>query len=659
MSKSGSSSSDTLERVVGQYARRTAQTMRLDGCSLESCCTLLTLWFLCGYDILSLRFQDFQAELGRLARSMRGLSWMDLVSVLKALDEFLLNSEFTFTGTMRDFKRRVGEISRPVGGLESFYLPAGILERMFSSIKDHDAEGFREAHQFLVFITRPDVLLPDARKAMVEDLVQRFEGCDSRIACLAIEPDRYDFFPRYLSGWDPYDDFVPKMSDGSAQCVGRNSTFWYDKWQALIADWDIEYLEYQVGFSFTRRTDPKYRTDTSQFFAVPKDSTKLRGISIEPAVRAYIQQGFMLSLRRYVRNHPYLSRRINFEHPELNAQLAQEGSRSGIYSTIDLSDASDSVRWETVKAFVYDSSCEISPETRNRLLEALTIARTEKIRLPDNSVLWLEKFAGMGNALTFTIECLVFCCIVEQGIRDVGGSVLNSKYRVYGDDIVVESVYYDAVCNALVRHGFLVNNQKSFNAVRTSFKESCGGEFFEGTDVKPIRLPRTSGGFPTFDGIRQQSGKHVTYRADWVTCYIDIANACFKRLPSVRLYIIHELFRVLPVKLRPVFTLDGSCGLISDEPTNFHLIRKSVRDGSKLASWQYDTCLVHGSVRTTEDHVPVPEDAQYEYRLNQLALRQRDQEDDHDPWIDEHIDLTARPRGTAWVSTLEPDYFSD
>lgn len=362
-----------------------------------------------------------------------------------------------------------------------------------------------------------------------------------------------------------------------------------------------------------------------------------------------------MSLRQYIRSHPYLSRRINFERPDLSARLAQEGSLTGCYSTIDLSDASDSVRWETVKAFVYDDSTESS----NRLLEALTIARTDNVRLPDKSVLLLEKFGGMGNALTFTIECLVFSCIVEQGIRDAGGSVSKSRYRVYGDDIVVESEYYLAVCNALNRHGFKVNALKSFDNMRTSFKEACGGEYFQGVDVKPIRLPRTSGGFPTFEGIRHKSDNTITYRAEWVTCYIDIANACFKRLPSVRLFIIHELFRVLPVKLRPVFTLDGSCGLISDEPSNFHLLRKQVRDGSRLASWQYETCILHGTTRAMKIRESVPEDAQYDYKLNLLAIRQRSQESNSNPEIDEKIDLTARPRGTAWVSTLEPDYYSE
>lgn len=655
MSKSGSKSSDTLERIVGQYARRTAETMNLDGCSVESCCTLLSLWYLCGYDVLSLDFQAFQAELGRLSKSMRGFTWKELISVLKAYDEFLLNSEYTFTGTKCDFKHRIGEISCSIGDGKAFYLPAGIVERIFLSIKDHDAQSFKDAHQFLVFPTRPDVLLPEGRKVLVGDLVQRFEECESRIASLVIEPDWYSFFPRYLSGWNPYADFVPKISNGSAQCGSINSNFWYDKWVSMKADPNIEYLEYQVGYTFTCDLTDKHDIDTSQFFAVPKDSSKLRGITIEPAVKAYVQQGFMLSLRKYIRSHPYLSRRINFERPDLSARMAQYGSKTGYYSTIDLSDASDSIRWEAVKAFVYDDSTESS----NGLLEALTIARTDNVRLPDGSILWLEKFGGMGNALTFTIECLVFSCIVEQGIRDAGGSVSKSRYRVYGDDIVVESRYYAAVCLALERHGFKVNNLKSFDNKRTSFKEACGGEFFRGIDVKPIRLPRTSGGFPILKGIRQKSGKHVTYRADWVTCYIDIANACFKRLPSVRLYIIHELFRVLPANLRPVFTLDGSCGLISDEPSNFHLVRKQVRNGSKLASWQYDTCIVHGSIRTSTKRVSVPEDAQYEYRLNQLALRQSNQERDYFPEINEHIDLTVRPFGTAWVSTLQPDYYSD
>lgn len=655
MSKSGSKSSDTLERVVGQYARRTAQAMRLDGCSFESCCTLLTLWFLCGHDVLSLDFQAFQAELGRLAKSLHGFTWKEFVTVLKAYDEFLLNSEYTFTGTKHDFKHRVGEISKSAGGSKAFYLPTGIVERMFLSIKDHDAQGFKDAHQFLVFPTRPDVLLKEARSVLVDDLVTRFEQCESRIASLPIEPDVYDFFPRYLSGWDPYADFIPRISDGSAQCDEANSNFWYDKWVSLKADRDIQYLEYQVGYDFTRSSTDTLNANISQFFAVPKDSTKLRGITIEPAVKAYVQQGFMLSLRRYIRSHPYLSRRIDFERPDLSARMAQIGSKSGLFSTIDLSDASDSIRWETVKAFVDNGSNEPS----NGLLEALTIARTENVRLPDGSVLWLEKFGGMGNALTFTIECLVFCCIVEQGIRDVGGSVSKSRYRVYGDDIVVESRYYTAVCNALDRHGFRVNSLKSFDTTRTSFKEACGGEYFNGVDVKPIRLPRTSGGFPTFEGIRVKSGNNITYRADWVTCYIDIANACYKRLPSVRLYIIHELFRVLPVNLRPVFTLDGSCGLISDEPSNFHLVRKQVRDKSRFASWQYTTCLVHGSIRASKDHVAIPEDAQYEYKLNLLALRHGSQESDYPLEINEPIDLTARHRGTSWVSTLEPDYYSD
>jgi hypothetical protein len=409
----------------------------------------------------------------------------------------------------------------------------------------------------------------------------------------------------------------------------------------MTDDANFDYLEYMIGYPITRYPDRSIPDiNASRFFAVPKDSSKLRGISIEPALKAYVQQGFMISLRAYIRNHPYLRRRIDFMHPEYSARLAQEGSLSGRFATIDLSDASDSVLWETVKALADDTA----------LLEALTIARAADINLMDGSRLRLEKFGGMGNALTFPLECLIFSCIVEQGIRDAGGSVRKSRYRVYGDDIVVETEYFDSVIRRLELYGFKINYLKSFSGRDNSFREACGGEYYEGADVKPIRLPR--GPLPTFDSIRNHRN------AEAVACFIDIANTCYQGLPSVRLFIIHELFRVLPVNLWPVFTLDGSTGLRSDTPTNFHLKKLPVPENSVLASWHYSTYLVHGSLSPRRQKVDVPEYAQYEYRLNQLMLRQSEIEQLGLPQIDLKIDLSARQTGLRWKSVKTPDYYS-
>jgi hypothetical protein len=398
----------------------------------------------------------------------------------------------------------------------------------------------------------------------------------------------------------------------------------------------------------------------------------MRGITIEPADMTYLQQGFLRSLRSYIRNHPYLSRRIDFHRPELNVELARQGSIDGSFDTIDLSDASDSVLWNQVCYDCYDLP----------ILGMLDLIRSRRTILSDGTVIELSKFAGMGNALTFPLECLHFCKVVEQGISDIGGSVSKSRYRVYGDDIIVEHEFYGSVVAALERNGFKVNKTKSFTSQFWRFRESCGGEFIDGQDVCPVRLPR--GPFERPENLDKVSV------GTWVSTYIEIANSCYKRLPSVRLYLIHLIMRCLPREQYPVFTSDGSVGLISDQPTNFHLIRKPVVKGSDYDALQYTETITHGHlVVAKSDRVDIPDDVLYEYRLNQLLLRSDTVSDEKEymdrvvnlatyvdknsplystlldlmklwmvPSTDESVNLVRRQSGTTWKSTCEPDYYS-
>jgi len=114
--------------------------------------------------------------------------------------------------------------------------------------------------------------------------------------------------------------------------------------------------------------------------------------------------------------------------------------------------------------------------------------------VPGYGVIRISKFASMGSALCFPIEAMVFLTIVFLGIqkalnRPLVSSDLNKfrrSVRVYGDDIIVPSTYAPSVVERLEAFGLKVNLAKSFWTGK--FRESCGGEYFDGVPVKPVRL---------------------------------------------------------------------------------------------------------------------------------------------------------------------------
>jgi hypothetical protein len=102
----------------------------------------------------------------------------------------------------------------------------------------------------------------------------------------------------------------------------------------------------------------------------------------------------------------------------------------------------------------------------------------------------------MGSALCFPVEAMVFLTTVYCGIekalnRRVTRSdviAMRGKVRVYGDDIIVPSDYVHQVIGSLELFGFKVNTNKSF--WNGKFRESCGGDYYAGVDVTPVRVRR-------------------------------------------------------------------------------------------------------------------------------------------------------------------------
>jgi len=100
----------------------------------------------------------------------------------------------------------------------------------------------------------------------------------------------------------------------------------------------------------------------------------------------------------------------------------------------------------------------------------------------------------MGSALCFPIEAMVFLTCVFVGIEEELNRPLTrrdvlsflGRVRIYGDDIIIPVEYVHSVIGSLELFGAKVNRNKSFRTGR--FRESCGKEYYAGTDVSIVRV---------------------------------------------------------------------------------------------------------------------------------------------------------------------------
>lgn len=199
---------------------------------------------------------------------------------------------------------------------------------------------------------------------------------------------------------------------------------------------------------------------------VPKNAKTDRLISYEPHLNSALQ----LSCGAYIRRR--LQRfGIDLSDQSMNGRLALEGSLSGMLATIDLSMASDTLAYETVKALL--------PEDWFHYLDRI---RSRYTTWP-HGIMRNEKFASMGNGFTFELETLVFyslCKAIDPSLQP------GVNFAVYGDDIIVPTHLYNSLERLLRYCGFNVNTKKTYAS--TFFRESCGVYAFGGQHLVVPRL---------------------------------------------------------------------------------------------------------------------------------------------------------------------------
>ena len=284
--------------------------------------------------------------------------------------------------------------------------------------------------------------------------------------------------------------WLPRHSGGALATKetpnGRwGNTTWTERLQDVIPYWDdllIIPSEDPVDVSvLTEEQEPP-----AKLVLVPKTMKGPRVIVEEPCHMQYVQQGVFHVMSEVLRESRYsaLAGSFSWASQDRNRDLARLGSIDGSYATIDLSEASDRVSLQLVDRLLASS---------RYLRQVVMAARSRKVKLPDGSVIDINKFASMGSSLCFPIESMVFYVIAEMGKASVDAVVPSARrmrpsgrVRVYGDDIIVPQAAVHQVLTLLEAYGLKVNVDKTFST--GNFRESCGSDWYRGQDVSVFRL---------------------------------------------------------------------------------------------------------------------------------------------------------------------------
>jgi len=132
------------------------------------------------------------------------------------------------------------------------------------------------------------------------------------------------------------------------------------------------------------------------------------------------------------------------------------------------------------------------------LFHALMSTRPNFIAWKGNKV-EIEAMALMGNGYCFPLQTLIFWCICKAVCRLYGAP--RAFVTVFGDDIIIPKSAYNRVAHVLESLHMVVNRTKSFST--GLFRESCGGDFYDGYPVKPVQ----------FAGLRAVSDRYTLINA--------------------------------------------------------------------------------------------------------------------------------------------------
>ena len=211
----------------------------------------------------------------------------------------------------------------------------------------------------------------------------------------------------------------------------------------------------------------------SRLTFVVKRVGEARTICYEPSMNMLIQKLIGLFIKFKLK----AKLGINLLDQERNRSLAKLGSLCDSYATEDLSSASD-----------LNASIPILQTLSPGWFRLLDDCRSKEYFDPiKNQWSYFHKFSTMGNGFTFELETLFFAAIAKTAIDNVRSHAIAwREVAVYGDDLLFPKEYASVVEQNLLIFGHIPNSEKSFH--RGPFRESCGGDYFEGINVTPFKI---------------------------------------------------------------------------------------------------------------------------------------------------------------------------
>lgn len=222
-------------------------------------------------------------------------------------------------------------------------------------------------------------------------------------------------------------------------------------------------------------SDPERRSiyqevDSLTLVLVPKTFKSLRSIMPNTTIGSYMSYGLGEMMRIRLKRKGYDIRTLQMRH----RYLAQLASQNNLYVTADLSSASDSISVALVDRLFPRDWCEI-----------LHRSRVGRVNLPDSTCIESLTFCTMGVGYTFPLQTLVFLALLKA----IESCLFDRRDRrtisVYGDDMIYHKRLHKAVVHVFTQIGFVINLDKTYHD--SGFRESCGGDYFHGVDVRPFQ----------------------------------------------------------------------------------------------------------------------------------------------------------------------------
>lgn len=262
---------------------------------------------------------------------------------------------------------------------------------------------------------------------------------------------------------------------------------------------------------------------------VDKTAQVKRQIVIEPHCNMLLQLGLGSMISRKLAS-------VGLDKPKQalrNKLTARQASQDQKLVTWDLRSGSSLI-------------CKMIPElvVRSDWFNALNAVRSHYIIDPgscDTKPLLLEKFSEMGNGFTFELETLIFWAFLKASCEYDG--ISSSECMVFGDDLIFPSQACQTIAQVFKFCGFEVNQSKSFSS--GPFRESCGGDYFNGNNVRPFFLRKdvydNANLISIANGIRR-AAMRTSYNADDPSELIPRGAFCDKRFFDAWLFVFTLLY---------------------------------------------------------------------------------------------------------------------